>query len=114
MSDTAVEFIEIKESLLTTSQFLNEHLADYESYSGVTFRNQLLAIQSKLTTLFSLSKSKPRSSNKFADIAADLLRLAIDIETAETDIQRTYNIGQLAGASSMYLNEVNSIIAKID
>lgn len=113
MSDIAFEVIRIKEDLLAASQFLNEHLHDYENYNQVTFRNQLLSIQSKLSTLFSLSKSRPRDLKVFKKKAEDLLTIAIDIENAENDIQRVYYIGKLAGASSMYLNDVNSVILQI-
>ena len=114
MSDIAFEFIRIKEDLLAASQFLNEHLADYQNYNHVTFKNQLYSIQSKLSTLFSLSKSKPRDLKKFKSIAEDLLNIAIDVETTEDEIERTYNIGKLAGASSIYLNEVNSVVLNIE
>jgi hypothetical protein len=113
MSDIAFDIIRIKEDLLAASQFLNEHLSDFENYNQVTFRNQLLSIQSKLSTLFSLSESRPRDLKKFKNGAENLLNIAIDVETPENEIQRVYNIGKLAGASSIYLNEVNSVVLQL-
>ena len=113
MRDIALEFIHLKESLLDTSKFLTEHLADYENYNHVTFRNQILTIQSKLSTLISLSNTRPRKTTLFKKMAEDLLDIAREVEMSENSIQRAYNIGKLAGASSIYLNEVNSIVLKI-
>lgn len=114
MSDIAFEVIRIKEELLAESQFLNEHLHDYENYNQLTFRNQLLSIQSKLSTLFSLSKSRHRDLKALKKMSEVLLTIVIDIEKSENNIQRIYNIGKLAGASSIYLNEVNFVVLQID
>lgn len=114
MSDIVFEFIRIKEELLTASKFLTEHLNDFENYNPVTFNNQLLTIQSKLTTLYSLTKNRSQNFNKMKDVATDLLLMISDIERAENDISRAWNIGRLAGATSIYLNEVNSVILQIN
>jgi len=112
MSESNFEFIRIKEELLHASQFLNEHLHDYESYNPLTFANQLLTIQSKFSTLCGLSKVKKRDLNKLKSIANDLILLSSDIQTAKNGVDRAYKIGILAGSSAIYLNEVNSVAHK--
>lgn len=114
MSEEAFEFIRIKEELLSASKFLMEHLDDYENFNTVTFRNQLLEIQSKVSTLCSLSKTDPRNHmERIKDMSDDLFRTYTDILLAKNEDDRVYNIGKLAGAAISYLNEVNSLALRV-
>lgn len=113
MSESNFEFIRIKEELLHASQFLNEHLHDFENFNLLTFKNQLLTIQSKFSTLCGLSKVENEDLRKLLALSNDLLLMSGDIPIAEDEIDRAYKIGVLSGASAVYLNEINSVIHSI-
>jgi len=116
MSEISREFIRIKDEILSLSKDILEHLNEWENINFIKFNQDILSTQSKLSTLGSLSKNRPRNLGKFKNLANELISIAIEAKGAKgkgNPVEFAMKIGFLLGSTTRYLTDINSVLLNI-
>ncbi|MFX0138609.1 MAG: hypothetical protein ACFFDN_33510 [Candidatus Hodarchaeota archaeon] len=115
MSEIAGEFIRIKNEILDLSNYILEHLEEFKNFNFTKFNQDILSIQSKLSTLGSLSKSRPRNLGKFKNQADVIIGKAMEAKQAKGNLaDYAWKMGYLSGITTHYLTEINSVLMRIE
>ena len=116
MSEISKEFIRIKDEILSLSKDILEHLNEWQNFNFVKFNQDILSVQSKLSTLGSISPKRPRNLGKFNNLANELIGLAIEAKGAKgksNPVEFAMKIGFLIGRTTRYLTDINSVLLNI-
>ena len=116
MSEIEREFIRIKDEILDVSKYILEHLNEFNNFNFVKFNQDILTIQSKLSTLGSLSKSGPKDLDKYKNQVKDIFIRAIEAQRENergNQLEYAFKMGSLNALTMLYLNEINSVLMRI-